>query len=1249
MHKKVLMILLFVFCVSFCLMPKDSHGWGWKVNISTSIQTAEEIQDPAVVRDASGVLHVVWVDGWTSLNIYYSHSVDNGVTWSTPLNLTTTDYHYHPEIDVDGLNHIHIVWEDFYNGIILYRRSTNGGASFEPAVNIGPYDGSGNAPDIAADKSENPYVHIVWTTSISPQLLQYRCSTDGGASWNSARTLNSIAVDKPSVATEGSSTVHVAFATGNGGGSTVDYFRSTDRGTTWPSTPTILSGISSSTDFSTSITASSTGAVHVGFTSDAGSDPKVISSTTSGATWGSIKQISGYGIGRHPNIAVTENGLVRIVFEAATSPPRIMVATSTDNGSTWGSAGSISTAANTTAWMLFPDIATYRIGSTDNFCVVWGSDKTDPCHYYDSDVFFMRDEYTPAPHISLYPTALNFQAVQGGPNPSSQTFSITNTGGGVLNWSVSDNAAWLDESPTSGNSNYEVITVSINTTNLAPGTYNATITVSSTNADNSPQTVAVTYQIVPLRVKITDVTGAPLANKWVKVFKVANDPPIFTRTSCGQFQTDGSGLITLPGSFGVGDSVLIEMTVHIEPATKHTDVLPNRYVVYLDNGSFNVSTGGLSYTELSGSIDQPIMLAHTSIAFDMLVSVEWDAPQYYLDSLVTSLRLASYDLYDVTDGQAYIGNVRIEDNGQRWDDCDMRVHATNDLGPHVEGPGFARIHFPRAYRGGDGTIDATWQYRGEGIWWLLVGMDNFRAIVHEMGHYYFHFLEEYKEKFSCIGSICWGHDPCSENLGFMDGPPPSGSFDTEMSSEERYAEFGLPAYFTCQYGCGWSCWTDFESQFENQWSSVARTPILKPSERGLSEPNYFAGPNDNTSYTSVLNYRTPTLRTVVNYPPGPVPCTLRIIDSNGNGLKDLKVDLFKQSTPPRIIGEGKTSSEGGIEVLGANNGDIVKFQGWWLGIVYYSFEYVIGGKSTSVEDSGFVITLYPVYDPKKMLHTLDISEGQIAYIIHSGDTLSGPLGLEWWPEEGGYQEFTFSRTGNKYTAVLPDSICDGGNFVTTALDDSLHEYSIVSEYNVTCGSAQILHRMIYSRDGSCEIVIDSSNVSLEKLALLSTKYLTPCTLGVTTRQIGAVHSLSLYPNGSLAGDNWISLRYNHQEIEEPYDELDLVVYLSNPEDCHWIPIGGEIDTLHNTITAPFSGSGAYSIFASPSYIRGDVNGDGVIDIADVVYLLNYLFIAGPAPVPILDAGDANCDGVVDASDVVYLLNYLFVSGPPPGC
>ena len=64
------------------------------------------------------------------------------------------------------------------------------------------------------------------------------------------------------------------------------------------------------------------------------------------------------------------------------------------------------------------------------------------------------------------------------------------------------------------------------------------------------------------------------------------------------------------------------------------------------------------------------------------------------------------------------------------------------------------------------------------------------------------------------------------------------------------------------------------------------------------------------------------------------------------------------------------------------------------------------------------------------------------------------------------------------------------------------------------------------------------------------------------------------------------------------------------------------------------------------YITGDANADGEIDIADIVYLINYLFIDGSPPDP-LEAGDANCDGVVNIADVIYLVNYLFLGGPPP--
>jgi hypothetical protein len=63
---------------------------------------------------------------------------------------------------------------------------------------------------------------------------------------------------------------------------------------------------------------------------------------------------------------------------------------------------------------------------------------------------------------------------------------------------------------------------------------------------------------------------------------------------------------------------------------------------------------------------------------------------------------------------------------------------------------------------------------------------------------------------------------------------------------------------------------------------------------------------------------------------------------------------------------------------------------------------------------------------------------------------------------------------------------------------------------------------------------------------------------------------------------------------------------------------------------------------------GDANGDGAIDAADIVYLINYLFQSGLAPDP-FELGDANCDGAVDGGDVVFLVNYLYQNGSAPGC
>ncbi|NOT95058.1 MAG: choice-of-anchor D domain-containing protein [Nitrospira sp.] len=96
------------------------------------------------------------------------------------------------------------------------------------------------------------------------------------------------------------------------------------------------------------------------------------------------------------------------------------------------------------------------------------------------------------PAIGASPTSLTFAATQGGANPANQTLTISNTGGGTLNWSVSDSAAWLTASPTSGAGNGSV-TLTVATGTLTAGSHTGTVTIAATGATSV--TIPVTFAV----------------------------------------------------------------------------------------------------------------------------------------------------------------------------------------------------------------------------------------------------------------------------------------------------------------------------------------------------------------------------------------------------------------------------------------------------------------------------------------------------------------------------------------------------------------------------------------------------------------------------------------------------------------------------------------------------------------------------------------------------------------------------------
>lgn len=70
--------------------------------------------------------------------------------------------------------------------------------------------------------------------------------------------------------------------------------------------------------------------------------------------------------------------------------------------------------------------------------------------------------------------------------------------------------------------------------------------------------------------------------------------------------------------------------------------------------------------------------------------------------------------------------------------------------------------------------------------------------------------------------------------------------------------------------------------------------------------------------------------------------------------------------------------------------------------------------------------------------------------------------------------------------------------------------------------------------------------------------------------------------------------------------------------------------------------------AHADFVRGDANGDSLVNLSDPVQMLFYLFNGGPGSC--LDGADANDDGAVNLSDPILTLAYLFSGGaplPPP--
>lgn len=207
-----------------------------------------------------------------------------------------------------------------------------------------------------------------------------------------------------------------------------------------------------------------------------------------GATWSAPYDISDLtdDIDRTPSAVYDSNGDLHVVWEGFCCDHKLRMRYRGRINGVWDPV--ITRVANHPGGHIPNSIQSF---GTDLFLTFSDSDTGIGLY----DVVF-TSSIASQPQIGLSSTSFSRTTLVGSA-VSDDTLMVGNACAGELNYTLSDDAIWLDISPTSGSAIAESdpITISYPTAaSMKAGTYNAAITVSG-NASNSPRTVAVELKV----------------------------------------------------------------------------------------------------------------------------------------------------------------------------------------------------------------------------------------------------------------------------------------------------------------------------------------------------------------------------------------------------------------------------------------------------------------------------------------------------------------------------------------------------------------------------------------------------------------------------------------------------------------------------------------------------------------------------------------------------------------------------------
>ncbi len=224
----------------YYIISTDAGNTWLQENRLTDFNGHSEYPSTAISANS---IHVVWCDDREVSfypELYYKRSTDNGLSWSTDLQLTSNPSDPGlPSMAVKN-NDVHVVWHDLRDGNweIYYKRSNDNGITWQPDLRLTDNTSISQWASISASGDyPDEKLYVTWQDERDGKReVYFKKSTDAGTTWSEDIRLTSSTGDSenPVISVQGDSVVIVWTDNRNGTGNGEIYFKSSvDAGITW--------------------------------------------------------------------------------------------------------------------------------------------------------------------------------------------------------------------------------------------------------------------------------------------------------------------------------------------------------------------------------------------------------------------------------------------------------------------------------------------------------------------------------------------------------------------------------------------------------------------------------------------------------------------------------------------------------------------------------------------------------------------------------------------------------------------------------------------------------------------------------------------------------------------------------------------------------------------------------------------------------------------------------------------------------